>query len=55
MITPATISYMLPAMLKLEGDTQRRRNAPIAPVCTYAYESVPVNGLRKRKTRGCWL
>lgn len=28
---------------------QRRRNAPMAPVGTYAYESAPVKGIRKRK------
>lgn len=30
---------------------QRRRKAPRAPVGTYAYESAPVKGLRKRKKR----
>jgi hypothetical protein len=30
---------------------QRRRNAPRAPVGTYAYESAPVKGLRKRKPK----
>lgn len=30
---------------------QRRRNAPRAPVGTYAYESAPVKGLRKRKAK----
>jgi hypothetical protein len=30
---------------------QRRRNAPRAPVDTYAYESAPVKGLRTRKRK----
>lgn len=30
---------------------QRRRNAPRAPVGTYAYESAPVKGLRKKATK----
>ncbi len=30
---------------------QRRRNAPMVPVGTYAYESAPVTGLRKRKVK----
>jgi hypothetical protein len=30
---------------------QRRRNAPRAPVGTYAYESAPVKKLRKRKAK----
>jgi len=34
---------------KPQRKKQRRRNAPRAPVGTYAYESAPVKGLRKRK------
>jgi hypothetical protein len=30
---------------------QRKRNAPRAAVGTYAYESAPVKGLRKRKAK----
>jgi len=40
-----------PKLPKKAKKKQRRRNAPMAPVGTYAYESAPVKGPRKRKAK----
>jgi hypothetical protein len=39
----------VPKVPKKAKKKQRTRNAPMAPVGTYAHESAPVKGLRKRK------